>query len=81
MRLRSVLIDTILDAQGAFLAGRQILDVALIANELVEDYRALGKKRVVFKIDFEKAYDNVEWSFLDFVLERKGFGKSEDRGF
>ena len=29
---------------------------------------------VVFKIDFEKAYDFVEWGFLDFVLEKKGFG-------
>ena len=28
---------------------------------------------VVFKIDFEKAYDHVDWVFLDHVLERKGF--------
>lgn len=23
---------------------------------------------------FKKAYDNVDWGFLDHVLERKGFG-------
>ncbi|RVW20591.1 hypothetical protein CK203_115257 [Vitis vinifera] len=28
---------------------------------------------VVFKIDFEKAYDHVNWDFLDHVLEKKGF--------
>ena len=28
---------------------------------------------VVFKIDFEKAYDHVRWDFLDQVLEKKGF--------
>ncbi|RVW76018.1 hypothetical protein CK203_055322 [Vitis vinifera] len=28
---------------------------------------------VVFKIDFEKAYDHVKWDFLDHVLEKKGF--------
>ena len=28
---------------------------------------------MVFKSDFEKAYDHVDWGFLDHVLERKGF--------
>ena len=58
------------------MAGRQILDLVLIANEAVEDYRSFKKKGIVFKIDFEKAYDRVEWSFLDFVIEKTGFGSS-----
>ena len=49
--------------------------MALIANELIQDYRALGKEGEVFKIDFEKVDDNVKWLFLDFLLERKGFGE------
>ena len=28
---------------------------------------------VIFKIDFEKAYDKVKWSFLQQVLRMKGF--------
>ena len=44
----------------------------LIANESVEEYRANKKEGVVFKIDFEKAYDHVEWDFIDHVLEKKG---------
>ena len=56
------------------MANHQILDVALVANEVVEDVRDTGRKGVVFKIDFEKAYDHVEWEFQDFVFERKGFG-------
>ncbi|RVW63564.1 Transposon TX1 uncharacterized 149 kDa protein [Vitis vinifera] len=32
-----------------------------------------GEEGVVFKIDFEKAYDHVKWDFLDHVLEKKGF--------
>ncbi|TYJ96216.1 periodic tryptophan protein 1-like protein [Cucumis melo var. makuwa] len=39
-RLRKVLPSTISDAQGAFLTGRQILDLALIANESIEEYRS-----------------------------------------
>ena len=27
----------------------------------------------MLKIDFEKAYDMLDWNFLDFVMEKKGF--------
>ena len=73
-RLQSVLGDTIFKNQWVFVAGRQILDVVLIINEVVEDYRRSNKEGLVFKIDFEKAYDNVNWDFLDYVLQKKNFG-------
>ena len=72
-RLRGVLHETIHSTQGAFVQGRQILDVVLIANEIVDEKRRSGEEGVVFKIDFEKAYDHVSWGFLDHVLEMKGF--------
>jgi len=31
---------------------------------------------VVFKIDFEKAYDKVKWSFLQQTLRMKGFSQT-----
>ncbi|RVX16773.1 LINE-1 retrotransposable element ORF2 protein [Vitis vinifera] len=71
-RLRKVLHETIFGSQGAFVEGRQILDAVLIANEVVDEKRRSG---VVFKIDFEKAYDHVDWGFLDHVLQRKGFSQ------
>lgn len=46
-------------AQGAFIKGRHILDLVLIANEGVEEYQERKKEGVVFKIDFDKAYDHV----------------------
>ena len=70
-RLQPVLGETISKSQGAFVAGRQILDVVLVANEVVEDYRRGNKQGLVFKIDFEKAYDNVNWGFLDCVTKEK----------
>jgi len=46
-----------------------MLDGVLIANEMVE-----GKKSyVVFKVDFEKAYELVSWSFLLYMMKRLGF--------
>ncbi|RVW54885.1 Transposon TX1 uncharacterized 149 kDa protein [Vitis vinifera] len=59
-RLRKVLHETIFGSQGAFVEGRQILDAVLIANEVVDEKRRSGEEGVVFKIDFEKAYDHVE---------------------
>ena len=29
---------------------------------------------MVFKVDFEKAYDSVRWDYLDDVLKKFGFG-------
>ena len=72
--LSEVLGDTILKNHSAFVAGRQILDVALIANKVVDDIRKRSKQCLAFKLDFEKVYDRVSWSFLDKVLQRKGFG-------
>lgn len=61
-------------SQGAFVKDRKIQDVVSVANEAVEEYRAKRKEGLVFKVDFEKAYDHVRWCFLDKVLEKKGFG-------
>jgi hypothetical protein len=30
---------------------------------------------VIFKIDFEKAYDIIKWSFVEEVLIKKGFSE------
>ena len=58
-RLRGVLHGTIHSTQGAFVQGRQILDAVVIANEIVDEKRQSGEEGVVFKIDFEKAYNHV----------------------
>ncbi|RVW70916.1 Transposon TX1 uncharacterized 149 kDa protein [Vitis vinifera] len=58
-RLRGVLHETIHSTQGSFIQGRQILDAVLIANKIVDEKRRSGEEGVVFKIDFEKAYDHA----------------------
>lgn len=63
-----------MQTQGAFVAGRQILDQTLTANEAIENFSNKLKKGVILKLDFEKAYGHVDWDFLDKVLTKNGFG-------
>ncbi|XP_020972549.1 uncharacterized protein LOC110269204 [Arachis ipaensis] len=49
----------------------------VISKVLVRKMRAvmLGKKKAaIIKLDFQKAYDIVKWSFVDIVLQKMGFG-------
>ena len=43
IRLKAVLSDTISENQGAFVVDRQILDVVLVANEVVEEFKRKKK--------------------------------------
>ncbi|GKV00956.1 hypothetical protein SLEP1_g13565 [Rubroshorea leprosula] len=57
----------------AFISGRQLMDGVMIANEVVDETKKKKKKAFMLKIDFEKAYDKVSWSFLDFMRQKMGF--------
>lgn len=46
--------------RGGVIEDRQILDPILIANEVVEDYRAKKKKGWLLKLDMEKAFNRVD---------------------
>ncbi|KAL9449935.1 hypothetical protein AB3S75_011797 [Citrus x aurantiifolia] len=60
LRLKEVLEESISYSQGAFVRDRHILDAVLVANEAVKEYRKCKRSGLVFKIDFEKAYDHVD---------------------
>jgi hypothetical protein len=60
-------------AQTTFLPGRNILEGVVVLHETLHEMRRKKKKRIIMKLDFEKAYDKVVWRFLIEVLERKKF--------
>ncbi|GJU12024.1 RNA-directed DNA polymerase, eukaryota [Tanacetum coccineum] len=53
----------------------QILDGPFIMNEIIQWCKSKKKQSLVFKVDFEKAFDSVRWDYLDDVLSRFGFGE------
>nr|GEW26675.1 hypothetical protein [Tanacetum cinerariifolium] len=65
------------DVQSAFIVDRHILDGPFILNEVLQWCKVKKKQALVFKVDFEKAYDSVRWDFLD---EEFQFGKGLKQG-
>ncbi|XP_015943190.1 uncharacterized protein LOC107468422 [Arachis duranensis] len=74
-RMRSVMPNLVGETHGTFVKGRKIHDDALIACETVQWLKAHKKKAAILKLDFQKAYDRVRWSFVDFLLQKMGFGR------
>jgi len=72
-RLRMVMRSLISETQTTFLKDRQILDGILIANELLDEARKTKKELMLFKVDFEKSYDSVDWGYLDKVMRKMAF--------
>ncbi|XP_021979830.1 uncharacterized protein LOC110875946 [Helianthus annuus] len=68
-------LDYLVDInQSAFVPGRKITDNILLTQELMHNYHLnIGPPRCAFKIDIQKAYDTVSWSFLEDVLHAFGF--------
>jgi hypothetical protein len=57
----------------AFIPGRNIMEGAMILHEMLHELHTQKKDGVIFKIDFEKVYDKVNWNFLQQALRPKGF--------
>ncbi|GJT52281.1 RNA-directed DNA polymerase, eukaryota [Tanacetum coccineum] len=74
-RLVGVLGDIVNEVQSAFIAERQILDGPFILNEILQWSKTKKKQSLIFKVDFEKAYDSVRWDFLDDILKKFRFGE------
>jgi hypothetical protein len=53
--------------------GRIILDGVVTLHETVHELHSKKLNEVILKLDFEKAYDKVKWSFLQQTLRMKGF--------
>jgi hypothetical protein len=53
--------------------GRHILEGVVVLHETIHELHRKKIDGVLFKIDFEKAYDKVKWSFLQQTLRMKGF--------
>lgn len=78
-RLKPFMLDLISENQSAFVQDRQIQDNIIVAHEafhLLKLCKTGNDGAFGLKLDMNKAYDRVEWSFLENVLIRMGFDLS-----
>ena len=74
-RLREVIGVLIELFQYAFISGRQLPDSVAMAGEILAAWKVQGTKGFMWKVDFAKAYDSLDWRFLWAVLQNRGFPK------
>jgi hypothetical protein len=75
-RLKKILNHIISPVQSAFIPRRLITDNVVVAYETLHTMhtRLKGKKGfMAVKVDMSKAYDKIEWNFLEGVMEKMGF--------
>lgn len=64
--------------QTSFLKNRQAIDNAMIIQEIIRHFQ--NKKRrlgnLIMKLDLEKAFDKLEWSFIHHTLNYFNFPKN-----
>nr|XP_051221032.1 uncharacterized protein LOC127339195 [Lolium perenne] len=72
-RISGIAPRVIKPTQSAFMPGRNILEGVVILHETIHELHTKKLDGVLFKIDFEKAYDKVKWPFLQQTLRMKGF--------
>lgn len=77
-RLKGILSELVSENQAAYIPGRQITDNVILAHEAfhaLKVQKRCSTNYMAVKTDVSKAYDRLEWKFVEEVLRKKGFSE------
>ena len=75
-RLRAVLQNLVDNDQTGFLKGRSIAENICLINNVISYTESKNIFRLLLFVGFEKAFDTIEWAFVEQTLNHFGFGSS-----
>lgn len=74
IRIKPVLEEIVSDNQAAFLGNRLMSENIFLVQELLRKYaRKRISPRCMLKVDLHKAFDSIDWGFLQWMLASIGF--------
>ena len=78
-RLKRIMPQLISDHQSAFMVDRLILDNTMVAFETLHYMRNHSSGNtgyMALKLDMSKAYDRVEWLYMEKLMRKMGFAEA-----
>jgi hypothetical protein len=73
IRLEPFMHKLIYGCQTTFIKGRNIMDGIVSLHEMIHEAKRKKQQGIILKLDFEKAYDKVDWEYLTKCISQKGF--------
>lgn len=71
-RISPILGKAVSREQFSFLPNHQISDAVGVAHECLHSIKLKRLSAFILKLDIQKAYDSVEWDFLQLILIQIG---------
>ena len=73
--MKKVLPFVIGNTQKGFLKDRYTGENARLVYDILSTLKFSGSKDLLILLDFEKAFDSLEWSYIKNILQAYNFGK------
>ena len=80
-KLRPLFDKLVLPTQSAFIPNRWIAENQIVVQEILHSFKTRKTKPglMAIKLDLQKAYDRVNWKFLEAILLHFGFNETFTR--